>query len=130
VWTASTTNPLIGNGSVTGRFVQIGKAIFGEVRLIAGSTTLRGTGTYRISLPFTGNGANYQPVGQVVMRDSSAPSLFFGTAMFNNEDYTRMELFIHSQTAIFDEGSGATHDQPFFFSEGDQILISFMYERT
>jgi hypothetical protein len=115
---------------VTGRFVQVGKAIFGEVRLIAGSTTLRGTGTYRISLPFTGNGANYQPVGQVVMRDASAPSLFFGTAMFNNENYTRIELFIHSQTSIFDEGEGATHDQPFFFSEGDQILISFMYERT
>ena len=105
--------------------------VFGSVRVLAGSTTDKGFGTYRITLPLAGAAVrDYQPIGQVTFRDASASKVFLGTAIFNNSDATRLEILIHNQVADFDEGFSATHDLPFFFSENDEILIEFQYERS
>ena len=132
VWTASTTNPTIGNGTLAGKYLIMGRLVFSSIKIIAGSTTDRGSGTYRVSLPFTGavGSRNLEPVGQVVMRSISLGKSFFGTCVFNNDDRTRIELFIHSQVSVFDEGSGATHIEPFLFQTNDEILIELMYERA
>jgi hypothetical protein len=37
---------------------------------------------------------------------------------------------MHSQTAVYDEGSGATHENPVFISASDTILVTFMYEKA
>jgi len=52
VWTGSTTNPAIGNGTITGTYARINKTVIGSMAIVVGSTTSFGTGTYRISLPF------------------------------------------------------------------------------
>jgi hypothetical protein len=132
VWTATTTNPTIGNGTLAGKYLVMGRLVFSSIKIIAGSTTDRGSGTYRVSLPFTGavGSRNLEPVGQVVMRSISLGKSFFGTCVFNNDDRTKIELFIHSQVSVFDEGSGATHIEPFLFQTNDEILIELMYERA
>lgn len=125
----STTNPSIGNGSITGRYVAIGATIIGEIRIIAGTVGFnRGLGTYSVSLPTAGIVENYQPVGQVVMRDEGPGITYFGTAIFNNNVTNRIELFMHSQVASFDEGSPVTESSPFLFSANDKILIQITYE--
>lgn len=125
----STTNPTIGNGSITGRYTYIGATILGEIRIIAGTAGFnRGSGTYTVSLPAAGVIENYQPVGQVVMRDEGPGITYFGTAIFNNNVNNRLELYMHSQSASFDEGSAITESSPFLFSANDKILIHFMYE--
>lgn len=50
-WTAGTTNPSIGNGSIVGRYMQIGTTIFFSTMLTIGSTTNLGSGTYSFGLP-------------------------------------------------------------------------------
>ena len=50
-WTASTTNPSIGNGILNGRYVQIGKTVMGTIEMIVGSTTTYGSGGWYFSLP-------------------------------------------------------------------------------
>jgi hypothetical protein len=50
-WTAATTNPAIGNGSLTGGYRRIGQQIDFFADIGAGSTTTFGTGIWRISLP-------------------------------------------------------------------------------
>jgi hypothetical protein len=50
-WTSSGTQPNIGNGSVTGKWRRVGDSIECQVRVLAGSTTTYGTGTYLLSLP-------------------------------------------------------------------------------
>lgn len=50
-WTAQTTNPAIGNGTITGAYVQIGKTVHFRFKLIFGSTTTGGSGTWMFSLP-------------------------------------------------------------------------------
>lgn len=50
VWVASTTNPVIGNGTITGSWFAVGKIVFFRVRIVTGSTTTYGTGSYSINL--------------------------------------------------------------------------------
>jgi hypothetical protein len=129
-WTASTTNPTIGNGTLQGRYLEIGSAVFGEIRVVFGSTSTRGSGTYAIALPFASNGINYQPMGQVVIRDASTAELFMGTVLVDSSDFANLKLYMHSQEAVYDEGIGATEANPVFFENGDSILITFMYEKA
>jgi hypothetical protein len=129
ILTGSTTNPVIGNGSITGRYTNAGATIFGEIRIIAGTSGFtRGLGVYKVSLPTAGVIENYQPVGQVVMRDEGPGVTYFGTAIFNNNDNDVIELYMHSQVATFDEGVAVTESTPFLFSANDKILIQFTYE--
>ena len=129
ILTGSTTNPVIGNGSITGRYMLTGATVFGEIRIIAGTAGFtRGLGTYKISIPVAGVIENYQPVGQVVMRDEGPGVTYFGTAIFNSGLNSVIELYIHSQVAQFDEGVAVTESTPFLFSSNDKILIQFTYE--
>lgn len=50
-WTASSVNPAIGNGTITGRYRQVGKTIDVAVSIVMGSTTTFGTGEWYVSLP-------------------------------------------------------------------------------
>ena len=52
-WTAATTNPTLGNGTLTGRQKLFGKTCHLAIELIFGSTTTAGSGSYAFSLPFT-----------------------------------------------------------------------------
>lgn len=129
IWTGSVSNPVLGNSTVTGRYMNVGATIFGEIRVVAGTSGfIRGTGIYRLSLPANGVTENFQPIGQVVMRDEGPGVNYFGTVIFNNNQADRIELFIHGQSAAFDEGTPAGHETPFLFSSNDKILISFQYE--
>ena len=128
-WTATVTNPAIGDGVISGRYMNVGATIFGEIRIQAGATGFtRGEGIYRIGLPTAGIVENFQPVGQVVMRDEGPGINYFGTAIFNSNIDDAIELYMHSQVAQFDEGVAVTHTTPFLFSANDKILIQFTYE--
>jgi hypothetical protein len=125
----SVTNPVLGNGSITGRYVNIGATIMGEIRIIAGTSGFtRGSGTYTVSLPANGVIENFQPVGQVVMRDEGPGINYFGTAIFNGGLTDRIELYMHSQVSTFDEGVPVSESSPFLFSANDKILIQITYE--
>ena len=50
-WTSTGTAPALGNGTLTGSYSQIGKRVFFQLNLNAGSTTTFGTGSYIFSLP-------------------------------------------------------------------------------
>ncbi len=56
-WTSSGTAPAIGNGSIVGAYMQVGKTFDFRIALTAGSTTTFGTGQYSFSLPATLNSA-------------------------------------------------------------------------
>lgn len=51
VWTGATTNPVIGNGSLTGRYTEIDGLVDFTAQITAGSTTTFGTGALRINYP-------------------------------------------------------------------------------
>lgn len=50
-WLGSTTNPSIGNGTITGQWRQVGDTMDVTIDILAGSTTSGGSGTYSWSIP-------------------------------------------------------------------------------
>lgn len=124
----STVNPTIGDGTISGRYVAIGSTIIGEIQIIAGVNGFsRGLGAYSVSLPTEAIFENFQPVGHVVMRDEGPGLTYFGRAMFTTFN-NRVQLFMESQSASFDEASAITESSPFLFSANDKILIQITYE--
>jgi hypothetical protein len=129
LWTASVTNPTLGNSTVSGRYVSVGSLIIGEIRVTGGTIGfVRGSGIYFLSLPTLAVIDNYQPVGHVVMRDEGPGLTYFGTALFNQNNNSRLEMWMHSQTSTFDEGAPAASETPFVFGANDKILVQFQYE--
>jgi len=124
----SILNPTIGDGTISGRYVAVGATIIGEIQIIAGVTGFnRGNGSYSVSLPTNAVFESFQPVGHVVMRDEGPGITYFGRAMFTTFP-DRVQIFMESQSASFDEASLVTESSPFLFSANDKILIQITYE--
>lgn len=51
VWGSTSAAPVLGNGTISGRFMQFGKLGFFDGVLTTGGTTTYGTGTYTFTLP-------------------------------------------------------------------------------
>ncbi|HUX69017.1 MAG TPA: hypothetical protein VMV41_00740 [Cellulomonadaceae bacterium] len=64
-WTATTTNPVLGNGALTGAYARTGKVVHYTILLSPGSTTTFGAGTYLFSLPILRKNAGWGAFGSV-----------------------------------------------------------------
>lgn len=65
-WTSNGTAPAIGNGTLSGRYVRLGKVGFAVIQMIIGSTTTVGTLFYAWGLP-PGWTAATNPAGSAVI---------------------------------------------------------------
>jgi hypothetical protein len=70
VWTGSTSDPLIGNGTVEGFYTREGRTVTATATITMGSTTTYGSGLWRVSLPFTSFASNPKAIGAVYMSDT------------------------------------------------------------
>lgn len=67
-WTPSWSNLTVGNGTVSAKYIQIGKAVLAEIQFILGSTSSVGTGpTFTLPVTSTSNFSNGQYIGGVRM---------------------------------------------------------------
>lgn len=120
-WTASTTNPVIGNGSITGYWQQINKLVVGQIWIVTGSTTTYGTGFYRFSVPLAIN-ANQFYVGNLQILDNSAGfTAYIGAGLPVTSGGTTIEFRTHAAGTF-------TPTVPITLANGDQIRIQFVYE--
>lgn len=77
-WTASTTNPTIGNGTIIGAWKQSGTRIDFMMNLQAGSTTTFGTGNYGFTYPFTIKTKFTNVYGAMIGACSTGSAFFMG----------------------------------------------------
>ncbi|MFI1287464.1 hypothetical protein ACH4VM_02950 [Streptomyces sp. NPDC020792] len=59
-WTGATTNPAIGNGSLTGRYMKVGRTCDVRIEVLMGSTTTYGSGGWSLALPFAAAATDQQ----------------------------------------------------------------------
>lgn len=126
-WTASTSNPTLGDGTLQGRYIQVGKLVVVFISFVFGSTTSFGVGNHYISLPFEAQ--------------SSGGGLFDGFARFRNSGIanyvriagvatslssTKITLF----TSLTGNDNNWTPTSPFSMGVTDTLVIQLMYERT
>lgn len=121
LWTATTTDPVIGDGSLGGFFVQTAKKVDVWIRIGMGSTTTFGVGDWSISLPIESGGVGFQQIGAVLCQDNSAAAPeAVGIAIVNNVA-TTFNMAVHGEVTKI----GPT--TPFTWADGDILNIHISY---
>lgn len=116
-WTGVSANPAIGNGTLTGTYAQIGRMVFAEITLTAGSTTTFGTGSWRFDVPAdVGSGL----VGHAVAYDDSS-GLYYPCSV-GVISSTTVTAYNHGNTA-----TGVTSAAPFAWTTSDKLLVRLYY---
>lgn len=122
-WTGSGSNPVIGNGTLAGRYKQIGKNVDFQIWVSMGSTTTFGTGNYSLTLPVAANVSLFVvgTLGTVSALDSSAGSRIGGDIIRTSST----AFSIASTTA-----STGVWGQlaPFTWAQSDDVTITGSYE--
>ncbi len=140
-WTGFTPNwsifggsTSVGNGTLTGRYKQIGSTVTGWILLVQGSTTTKsGTGLWHFSppVPPRTNTTNEQVIGQALFADASLGARYNGVTHLARSDDSNIpnRLFIrYPETSATpslgsDLKTGTSTQDP-----GDNVFQSFTYE--
>lgn len=127
-WTAVTTNPAIGDGTITGAYQQIGKTVHFRVNLSLGSTSTVGSGNWHFGLPVAaaaGLVVNHGINVAGYAEDAAVQGYMIGAARMQSA--SAIELIFAGGTpagAAAIVGSGS----PFAWASGDFLRFSGSYE--
>lgn len=123
--TEAGTDPNIGNGTLTARYIQVGKTVHFQITLIAGSTTTFGdstSGYWRFNLPVA---PRWESVGYALVRDFNSGFRYTGCVELNpvvNNGIVRVNCPV-------DGSNSSVHFQnPMTWANGDSLRISGTYE--
>lgn len=116
-WTATTANPTLSNGTITGGYSAAGKRIDFTIEVLFGSSTTAGSGAYQLTIPVAGAVAN-MPVGPALIRTSSGQR-YTGIAYLHTTSELRVIM-----SATDDQ---LAHDT-IVWANGDRFTISGTYE--
>jgi len=109
-WTASVTNPTLGNSTSYGYYHQAGRRCHASLGLVRGSTANIGSGDYSFQLPFkswvTATG---------IARIKASTGAYLSATVIVQGGSSIAQMYIDSQTAVFGSasisfGTGATID--------------------
>lgn len=70
-WTGTVSNPSIGNGTLTGRYLLNGRICYVDIDLMIGSTTVVGSGRWDFSLPINAVDTTAQVGGSAMVLDNT-----------------------------------------------------------
>lgn len=87
-WTAVTTNPVLGNGILAGRDLQVGKTIQFSIKLTDGSTTTYGSGGWKFTVPVAPNVLGYTHFAGAILDVSSGAPYSFTTYSLSGSTVT------------------------------------------
>ena len=123
-WTGSGSNPAIGNGSMTGKYVKINKVVHGQILISMGSTTTYGGGLWFFDFPVPAtNVFNYSIIGMAAFWDNSASQNFIGFVVPNGTSTTKMQVAVTGAG-----GTDVTPTVPFTWAVNDRFNLQFTYE--
>lgn len=78
-WDATSSSPSIGNGTIEGHYMDLGLLGHVHVRLVMGSSTTYGSGTYSVTLPSGWTTAHTNMnVGNYAAHDNGAGTVYVG----------------------------------------------------
>ncbi len=124
-WTAVTADPVIGNGTREGFYIQVGRMVTVRFRIQAGSTTTFGTGAWRVGLPVT---ALADPVGFAEFRGFGS-----GVAVENGVGDHTLTCYTFTTTSFRVQVDNAANTEvstssPFTWGDVDSLNGMITYE--
>jgi hypothetical protein len=127
VWSAATTAPAIGNGTITGRYTIVGKMVTAYIFVQFGSTTTYGSGDWNFSVPFAaaniGNSNHFWPGSAV--GENPAGAWYPSTGMLLSNSSTVYVITPSSTGATSARWAAAS---PLTWASGMFINIVMTYE--
>lgn len=126
-WTAVTTNPAIGNGSLTGRYFQIQKLVIAEMTLTTGSTTTYGSGRWRFTFPIPAASGTigtygFRSLGYGRIYDTSTGNTYVALPTFFASETSRFSILVTGVVSQVDL------NVPMTWAAGDEMTIQIIYE--
>jgi len=124
------TDWVLGNATVAGQFVKLGRLVVGNAQIVFGNTSVFGTKALGISVPINVKFTTTTNAVEGIARyqDISAGNPFVGTNSYHAA--THIALFVHSVSATYALYEGVTATVPFTWASTDTISINFAYEAT
>lgn len=122
-WSSTGTQPVLNNGTLTGRWARNGNVIFYMIKLTIGSTTTIGTGNYVFSAPVS-----------VASTTDFLGDAFAGDNSVGSAGYSVGRAFLGAGGSIgayFGNTVGAsalTNANPMTWANGDRLWLSGFYE--
>lgn len=124
-WWSSATQPSIGNGSITGKFLRSGRECSVHIALIAGSTTTYGSGQYYFSTPSAMSSPPHSSIVTLGTAWAINQGNYYMTGVVNMQG-TMVSVFLPASLTNTNSGQwGAT--TPWVFKNTDQMSVYFRY---
>lgn len=79
-WNGSGSDPVIGDGTITGRYKRIGTSVFFTAQITLGASTTVGTGFYSVGIPIASSASTI---------DTMIPSQFFDVSAVGAAQYSQ-----------------------------------------
>ena len=117
-------DPTLGNGTLTGAYVQIGKTVHFRIKFVRGSTSTNGSGAWAFSLPVAPH-ADYSANTSILVNGYAEDSGVAGHNIGGGRMTSTASYFIlHNGTT----GNGYSGTVPFTWSTSDYLNVSGTYE--
>lgn len=125
-WTPTWTNLTIGNATVVGKYIQIGKTVIAHLSVILGGTSAV-TGAVSFTLPITASAAytGGDPLGYGNIFDSGT-AIFQAAVLWGSATTCSLEVWGSAGTYVNDVVISNT--VPMAWTNGDRIGITLHYE--
>lgn len=120
-WVGSVTNPVVGNGTLLGRYMKVNKIVFVDVYLLAGSTTTYGSGSYTFALPpFAAADINGQ-TGHAMLYHAGGLETVGSILLPTTATFTARAISLGTGPGMI------TPTLPFTWANNDQFRATFFY---
>lgn len=120
-WSASTSAPSLGNGTLTGAYKKIGKTVYFRIKLAPGTTTTYGSGDYSLTLPASLPVVDEQ-CAPAIFRDNSSAAEFPCIAWLQNANQ-----ILH---IVYGAGQKVGPSVPVAWGSADRLEITGVYETS
>lgn len=114
-WSTSGTAPVLGNGTLQGRYARVGTWVQFEILFQAGSTSTFGTGTFRFTLPATPTIMSNRAVFSNAGIEDSGTGNYPASCTFNG---TTIEVFTGAGLLV-----ATTATSPMAWTTSDKFYI-------
>jgi hypothetical protein len=123
-WTPTLTNLTLGNGTMTGKYVQIGKFVHATLSLTWGSTT-SSSGAWEFSSPVTMATPNNTYIGTARLLDAGVQN-YPGMVLILTS--TKLIAFSQYVGNTYAEAANIATTSPFTWTTGDNLSFSITFE--
>ncbi|MDQ0795567.1 hypothetical protein [Streptomyces sp. B1I3] len=128
-WQATTTQPVLGNGTLVGRYLKVGRTVTFTAQLTIGSTTTLGSGNQALGLPvLTATVSNGSPgVLDISVSRGGTPNFVMGRIPLSSATQATGTIWLPSTVTIGDWDAW-THNAPYTLAAGDTVRLYGTYQ--